>query len=96
MHEFAGEKDSKMSKVCKTMSKLENYFHEIMIIAGGITNSGNVDWPPLDSYEAPYREPILAPTTNSYLAKFLPSPSKFNNQRLPRNLFLPSLPDYSE
>ena len=53
---------------------------------------------PLDNYQAPYREPILAPTTNSLtnsngIISILPAPAKFNMQtnRLPRNIFLPSI-----
>ena len=53
---------------------------------------------PLDNYQAPYREPILAPTTNSLtnsngIISILPAPAKFSMQtnRLPRNIFLPSI-----
>ncbi len=37
------------------------------MFTGGLTKSEGFDnsWPPLDDFEAPYREPILAPTTNS-------------------------------
>ena len=67
-------------------------------IVGGVTNTGEDKWPPLDNYQAPYREPILAPTTNSLtnsngIISILPAPAKFNMQtnRLPRNIFLPSI-----
>ena len=60
------------------------------------------EWPPLDDFEAPYREPILAPTSSSStlssdniangIISILPAPAKFNtNQRLPRNYFMPSI-----
>ena len=67
------------------------------LILGGITNTGEDKWPPLDNYQAPYREPILAPTTNSLtnsngIISILPAPPKFQMQkRLPRNYFLPSV-----
>ena len=67
-------------------------------ILGGVTNTGDDKWPPLDNYQAPYREPILAPTTNSLtnsngIISILPAPAKFNMQtnRLPRNIFYPSV-----
>ena len=67
-------------------------------ISGGITNTGEDKWPPLDDYQAPYREPILAPTTNSLtngngIISILPPPPKFSipRSRLPRNYFLPSV-----
>ena len=70
----------------------------VFFILGGVTNTGDDKWPPLDNYQAPYREPILAPTTNSLtnsngIISILPAPAKFNMQtnRLPRNIFYPSV-----
>jgi len=69
----------------------------LLVLKGGITNTGEDKWPPLDNYQAPYREPILAPTTNSLtnsngIISILPAPSQFKMQkRLPRNYFLPSV-----
>lgn len=71
---------------------------DLLVLKGGVTNTGEDKWPPLDNYQAPYREPILAPTTNSLtnsngIISILPAPAKFNMQtnRLPRNIFLPSI-----
>ena len=69
----------------------KKYFKSCFFILGGVTNTGEDKWPPLDNYQAPYREPILAPTTNSLtnsngIISILPAPAKFNMQtRLPRN-----------
>ena len=66
--------------------------------SGGVTKSEGFDdaWPPLDDFEAPYREPILAPTTNSLttnhmdgIVSILPAPpqivSKYNENKRREN-----------
>ena len=74
---------------------------------GGITNIGENDWPPLDNYIAPYREPILSPTTSNSLHPYadignakengiitiLPPPKKFRqDENQPKKIVNQRLP----
>ena len=49
-------------------------------------------WPLLDDYQAPYKEPLIAPTTNTItngIISILPPPPNYN--RSPRHIFSPSV-----
>ncbi len=52
---------------------------DLLILKGGTTNEelDNV-WPPIDDYEAPYREPVFAPESDFDLSTFSVNPSPRN------------------
>jgi len=79
----------------------------LLVLKGGITNIGENDWPPLDNYIAPYREPILSPTTSNSLHPYadignakengiitiLPPPKKFRqDENQPKKIVNQRLP----
>ena len=50
-----------------------------MILKGGTTNENSDGlWPPIDDYEAPYREPVFAPDSDFDLSTFSVNPSPRN------------------